>query len=248
MMTETQLERLAKRLYQADLLPSDELIDKLLAQGAAARPVLLAVATDAQTLTADEPECWAPLHALRLLIEMPDPSVIAPILNVLPVPWNGLEQDPGYFWAQEAPHVLGACGDTAVPELWKWFEDPAHNVPSRTMAIEALVIIALHHPELREEMISRFRELLAANDDFDIRSHAVRGLVNLAARDAYAEIMQAYREKRINSTLMPPAEARQRLFGRPAAELEGALLDFWTRYDVYGPFDSDNLPDYDDGY
>ncbi len=248
MMTETQLQRLAGRLYQANLLPPDELIEKLLAQGDAVRPILLAIATDTSALVGDEPECWAPLHALRLLIEMPDESIIEPILSILPVPWSGAEDDPGIFWAQEAAHVLAACGDTAVPQLWQWFDDPAHNVYSKIMVLETLVIITLSHPEIREELIARFRELLADSDDITIRSQAVRGLANLAVRDAYAEIMQAYREKRINTDLLPPAEARQRLFGKPAEELGGALLGFWARYDIYGPFDPDDLPDYDDDY
>jgi hypothetical protein len=60
--------------------------------------------------------------------------------------------------------------------------------------------------------------------------------------------MQALREKRVDTEYMSPAEARQRLLSKYVAELDDVLLDFWDRYEVYGPFDPDELPDYYDDY
>jgi hypothetical protein len=211
--------------------------------------VLIAIATDTQSLIADEPDCWAPLHALRLLIALPDISMIEPLLGVVPVPWGGEYDDPGFLWVREAPHALAVSGGAAIPVLWQWFDDAAHNHSSKTIAMEALVLATVHQaPEARAEMIKRLRALLVHDEDILIRSQAMRCLANLSAREAYSEVMQALREKRVDTEYMSPAEARQRLLSKYVAELDDVLLDFWDRYEVYGPFDPDELPDYYDDY
>ena len=74
-----------KQLHREGLRPSERLVNTLTRAGTAAFTPLLELAIDVERLHEDEPECYAPLHALRLLGEVASVEMIEPLLREFPI-------------------------------------------------------------------------------------------------------------------------------------------------------------------
>ena len=103
MQLETPVMTFVRQLSRVGLRPDDRLVQRILEHGAAARTALLELATQTEALHSAYPADLGPLHALRLLGEVPDISIIVPLLAVLPVPVHGDEDVPSrraqFIWA-----------------------------------------------------------------------------------------------------------------------------------------------------
>lgn len=247
-LPETQIDSLVRQLYSAGLRPSDRLVNQILAAGAAARPALLGLATRTELLHEDEPECWAPLHALRLLGEQPDPTIIPALMAPLPIPvyfdedeYGEVIQDPAaagpdQLWSSDVLQIVGRCGAAGLPALAAWADDPAHNQRSRGAALHAMAFVATFDPPTRDAIVADLRVRLAQSDDPQISASIVTALAELGAQEAYSEVMAAYRERRVDPQVIAAGSARQMLLGGGHYGLACVRHPFWERYEEHGPF------------
>ncbi|MCG8349141.1 MAG: hypothetical protein MI924_15330 [Chloroflexales bacterium] len=235
MLLDRRIDDLVRQLRRAGLRPSERLVQSILEYGDAAREALLELATDTLALQEDEPIGWGPLHALRLLGEIPDQSIIIPLLSRLPLQVAGQDDYPSHTWANEAPQIVGRCGAAAAPILWSFADDAMQLLASRGAALHGLTYVATTAPELREDIITEARNRLAQETNPEMAAYLVLLLGELGVSAAYAEIMAAYREGRIDREIIPPADARQLLLGEGNPHLGCVGRSFWERYDLHGP-------------
>ncbi|MBX0327175.1 hypothetical protein K2Z83_05710 [Oscillochloris sp. ZM17-4] len=228
---------LVRQLSRAGLRPDERLVGQILDLGDDARAALIALATDIPALHAEVPACLGPLHALRLLGELAEPSIIAPLLNALPVPIIDPEDDiPASMYANEILHIIGRVGAPAVPVLWEIADDEGVIAQARGAAANALAYVATYAPEVRDAVIAEARRRLT---DETLPDVAVAGSVALLAEigdaPSYKAVMAAYRAGKVDQSLMPAAAARQFLLGGGRKDLACVRHPFWERYDEHGP-------------
>lgn len=241
MRLETRISELVSQLRRIGPKPSERLIELIVEQGAAARGSLLELATDVQTLQEPDPVCWGPLHALRLLGEIPDIANIQPLLKLLPIEVYAEDDEASNLWASEVVQIIGRCGASAEAVLWKWVDEPEHTASSRGAAVHALAYAATVATEMREQLIASLRSRLDSEHDPVIAAYLVNALAELGVEAAYKQIMAAYRAGRVDSEIMPASVARQLLLGGGHDLLNCANHSFWERYDHHGPFPSDSM-------
>jgi hypothetical protein len=235
MPIETPLRTLVEQLRRAGLRPERRLVEQILAHGDAARPELLRLATDTALLHTKLPELLAPLHALRLLGEVPGTDMILPLLQTLPIDIYGEQDVPSRLFATEVSQIIGRIGAPAMPVLLAIGNDPTESIIVRGAAITVLVDVVAAVPDLRTEVIALARELLT-NDDLVLATGAAGVLSDLGDSASYRAIMDSYRNGRIDKEQLPPAGVRQLILSGGRNDLACVLHPLWERYDHHGPF------------
>jgi hypothetical protein len=225
-----------KQLHREGLRPSEGLVKTINRAGAAAFTPLLELAIDTELLHEDEPECYAPLHALRLLGEVGSVEMIEPLLREYPVELDYDDEELPEMWAEEVPQIIGRLGEAAVAPLWRIADDDTWPIVARSSALIALTYVTSVAPETRDALIADLRKRLAVTEDKAFASHLVVALANLGVNDAYAEIMALYRAGRIDQEIIPAGAVRQLLLTDSTKRLACANHPLWERYDQHGPF------------
>lgn len=237
MPTEKSLHDLAASLEQAGMRPSEKLTQRILEhEPSAIRAELLPLATNTALLYAKEPACWAPLHALRLLGEVPDVDIIEPLLGVVPVGIRYEGDQAPELWTQDLLEIIARCGMAAVPILWRWSEDASKQYRSRGAALHAVAYIAHTTPEEHDALVAEARRRLADVEDKENTTFLVYMLATLGIADAYQEVMDAYKARRVDNEFIPASAARQNLLGKGQRE-DFTWHGFWELYDIFGPFE-----------
>jgi hypothetical protein len=233
--------KLVQQLHEAGFRPKEHIVKQILAQGPAILPLLIDLATDFDILhEEEEPDCYGPLHALRLLGEIGDPAAIAPLLEALPVPVYESDEETGYvdmpgnLWGNEVMQIIAHCGPDVATVLWEWASNNAHSAVSRDAAIAGLAYVATLH-NTREEIISEARRRLQEDPDPVVTTGLVNLLADLGDKQSYSAIMAAYRSGKVNQNRMPAAVARQLLLGGGRQSLNCVAHTLWERYDHHGP-------------
>ncbi len=235
------LADLMRQLRRAGLRPSERLVEQILAFGAEARSELLKLATSIADLHQPLPETLGPLHALRLLGELPDESIIVPLLERLPAPVLSRDDVPSELYNQEALEIIGRIGSPALPVLLSYADDETHPPLARTFAISCLAHVATRAPELRDTVIAEARRRLEADQPAPISTGAVMALSDLGDSDSYPLVMAAYRSGRVDQTVAQAATARQLLLGGGRPTLTSVNVGLFERYDQNGPFLASDL-------
>ncbi|MCS6881241.1 MAG: hypothetical protein RMK84_02960 [Oscillochloridaceae bacterium] len=227
---------LVRQLRRAGLRPSERLVEQILAPGPAARSELLKLATNTEDLHAPMPATLGPLHALRLLGELPDVSIIAPLLEALPAPTWSETDVPARLYNQEALEIIGRTGAPALPALLSYADDESHPPLARMLAMACLSYVATRAPEVRDTVIVEARHRLEAESARPVSTGAAMALSDLGDKDSYQVVMAAYRAGRVDQAAAPAATARQYLLGGGRASVGNVHYGFFERYDRYGPF------------
>jgi hypothetical protein len=227
---------LVRQLRRIGLRPPQKLVERILEQPEAAREPLMELALETSALFSEQPECWGPIHALRLLGQLRDSQIVEPLLGAFPLPLEDDDQEAVALWAAEAPQIIGSLGEAATATLWAWLDDADRPLLARAAAAEALPYTAAADPALREGVIAGFRSRLAEAEGRDLAALLVNALGRLGAGEAYGEVMAAYRAGRVDADILSAASARQLLL-RPggAPSLKCANHTLWERYDEHGP-------------
>ena len=229
-----------KQLRRAGLRPSERQARDILRAGAAAFRPLLALATDTELLHEEAPECYGPIHALRLLGEMPSVDMIEPLLSPLPITRNYADEQLPQLWLSELPQIIGRIGAAAIEPLWAIADDEAWGIPARTAALVTLGYVSAVAPDMRDAVIAGMRERLSSSNDPTINAYIVTALGDMGVQDAYSEVMQLYRAGKISQRIVPPGTARQMLLTKRDTRLNCANHSLWERYDQHGPFEREN--------
>ncbi len=240
---------LVRQLSRAGLRPSERLVQQILAPGPAARSELLKLATSIEDLHEPMPATIGPLHALRLLGELPDVSIIVPLLERLPAPVWGQTDVPSQLYNQEALEMIGRVGAPALPVLLSYADDETHPPLARMLAMACLSYVAIRAPEVRDTVIAEARRRLEADHPWPVGTGAAMALSDLGDKDSYQLVMAAYRAGRVNQEAAPAATARQYLLGGGRPNTANVNLAFFERYERSGPFlKSDEDEDLEDDY
>src|SRR5215212_2030607 len=131
-----------KQLHREGLRPSEGLVKTIARAGAAAFTPLLDLATQVELLHEDEPECYAPIHALRLLGEVGSVEMIEPLLREFPVELYYEDERPPAMWAEEVPQIIARLGVAAIEPLWRIANDETWPIVARSNALFALTYVA----------------------------------------------------------------------------------------------------------
>lgn len=224
-----------KQLRRAGYRPSEKLAQSILRASEAAVGPLLELATDTVELELDPPECYAPLHALRLLGELRSPRMVAPLVQAFTLEDDDDAPLARRLWETELPQILGRLGADAAEPLWAIVDDADDTTAHRSAAIVALTFATAVAPELRAAVVSGLRERLAASDDNRMRGYLITGLANLGAAETYGEVMALFRAGQVDLDVATAAQARQLLLSPTGKRLACALHPLWERYDEHGP-------------
>lgn len=226
-----------KQLRRAGLRPAERLAQQIIQAGAAAVSPLIALATETDLLHDDEPECYAPIHALRLLGELRAAEMIQPLLREFPLELYYQDEQLPRTWASEAPQMIARIGAPAADALWAIADDPDWHADGRGTALSALVSATMPAPELREPLVAGLRERLARCDDRQLAGHLILALGSLGVGEIYGEVMALYRQGRVDADILAPGVARQLLLSKDAPKrLECVMHPLWERYELHGPF------------
>lgn len=225
-----------KQLRRVGIRPSERLAQHILAAGTAAVAPLLDLALQTDLLHEDEPLCFAPLHALRLLGELRTPAMIAPLLGAFPLDLAYPDEDLPETWATEVTQLIGRLGAAAVEPLWAIADDETWELTGRGAALVALAYATAAEPSLRDDVVSRLRERLGRSEDKSLNAQIVSALANLGAQEVYGDVMRMYREGRIDQEIIPAGTARQLLLTKSESRLACVHHSLWERYDEHGPF------------
>jgi hypothetical protein len=228
-----------KQLRREGFRPSEALVRTITKAGSAALGPLLALAVDVDLLHEDAPDCFAPLHALRLLGEVGAPEIVEPLLREFPVELDDEDEQLPKLWVEEVPQIIGHLGAAAVEPLWAIADDDSWNMAARSAALLALGYATAVDPTVKDAVVAGMRERLERTDDTIFASHLVVGLANIGVPDAYAEILAYYRAGKIAQDIIPAGAARQLLLSDGAQRLNCAKHPLWERYDQHGPSPAD---------
>jgi hypothetical protein len=209
------------------------------AEHAAVGPLLL-LATDLELLHEQAPECFAPLHALRLLGELGSVEIIEPLLRQFPVSLAHDEEELPQTWVSEAAQIIGHLGAPAVEPLWRIVDDTGWNMAARSGALTALGYVTVVATETHDAIIAGIRERMERSEDKVLTSHLAIALANMGVSDFYPELMAMYRAGKLDQDILPAAAARQLLLTDSSKRLACAKHPLWERYDQHGPFPAKN--------
>ncbi len=224
-----------RQLRQAGPRPNETLIRQILKSGDAAFAPLLELATNLLMFDEDAPLIFSPIHALRLLGEMPKVEMIEPLMRQYPVAVYGEWDELPRLWATEAPQIIGRLGAAVVEPLWAIADSAEWPREARTMATVGLSNAATMNPTLRDQLIAKQRERLDSTEDMLVRTNAAMGLASLGVGDMYNTIMVLYRDGKLDKTIFAPGVARQLLLTGGEKSLSCTTHTLQERYEQHGP-------------
>jgi hypothetical protein len=228
---------LVRQLRRVGLRPAQRTIDAILERGSEANAPLLELATDIDALLREEPGSLGPVHALRLLGELRPIETAEPLLRRLPLPVEERPSQGPFLWAQEVPQIVARFGADVLPISLAVADDAAASALQRGAAFATLGFLATTTPSLRDQIINELRTRLPNESDATAKGYLVATLAQLKAREAYSEIMEAYRAKSVDRSVMQASDARQLLLGsQPQRQLDCALHSLDERYEQHGPY------------
>jgi hypothetical protein len=240
MLLELGVAEKVKQLRREGLRPSEHLVRSITKAGHAAVEPLLLLATELPLLHQEPPECFAPLHALRLLGELGSIDIIEPLLRQFPVQLDYEEEDLPQSWVSEVAQIIGHLGEPAIEPLWRIVDDPSWDMAARSGALTALDYITVVATDSRDQIIADIRSRLERSEDKELASHLAIALANLGLSDLYPELMAMYRAGKLDQEILPAAAARQLLLSDSSKRLGCAKHPLWERYDQHGPFPAED--------
>lgn len=225
-----------KQLQREGVRPAERLAAQITRAGAAAQPALIELACNTGLLHGDEPACYAPIHALRLLGEVGSVEMITPLLRQFPVELYYEDERLPQVWAEEVPQIIGHLGTAAIEPLWAVADAADWPPAARSSALIALTYITAVAPEQHQAIVAGLRARLASAGDKQLASYLVTALGNLGMKELYPDVLAMYRAGTIDSAIIPAGALRQMLLSDSSKRLACARHPLWERYDQHGPF------------
>lgn len=226
-----------RQLRKAGVRPPARLIETIQKAGVGAVEQLLALAAEVELLHGDEPDCYGPIHALRLLGDLSSVDIITPLMEQLPVGLEYQDEELPKIWATDVPQIIGRIGAPAIEPLWTIVNDDTKPPARRGAALITIVHATRMAPEQRDEVVAQLRERLNTSDDPKHRAYLVMALGDIGVRDIYATVLQMYRAGQIDQGIFPARHARQLLLTEEEPNTD-VHLTFWERYDMHGPYEN----------
>ena len=223
-----------KQLRRAGPRPTEHLVRQILRAGGVALGPLLYLALETELMHEDEPECYAPIHALRLLGELGSTEIIEPLLGAFPLEQAYPEERLPMMWADEAGQMIGRLGEAALEPLWAVIDDPEWDINGRGMACAALTYVTIAAPETRDAVVAGLLDRLSRNEDRSFAGHLIWAISNLGVESAYKDVMGMFRQGKVDTDVIVPGTARQLLLTPTVTQrLLCVTHPLWERYDKH---------------
>jgi hypothetical protein len=168
-------------------------------------PDLIRMATDRKLRDLEEeeyededPDFWAPIHAIHALGQLHAETAIEPLVNLL------AESQDDEWMLEELPSVYGMIGPVAIPALTAYLADSSHEMYSRSYASNGLIEIADRYPESREECIASISKQLEAfeENDYELNAFIIGDLAHLKAVETLPLIERAFEADRVDEFII----------------------------------------------
>ena len=168
-------------------------------------PDLIRMATDFELRSLEseedeeeEPEFWAPIHAVRALGQLHAEAAAEPLVNLL------AELKDDEWMLEELPSVFGMIGPAAIPALIAYLADSSHDKYSRAYAADGLVENGKRYPESRLECIAVISKELATfeENEYEFNAFLIGDLTRLKAIEALPLIERAYEADRVDEFII----------------------------------------------
>ena len=130
---------------------------------------------------------WAPVCAIHLLAKINNPEARKAISESL-IKYYDYTAD---WLTEDAPHILAYMGADAVEMLTGIIRNNNANMFVRGTAASALIMIAIKHPELKQDIIASIKDTARDESDIMIRTLLVDCLVDLRDQDLYGYLKDA---------------------------------------------------------
>lgn len=142
----------------------------------------------------EDPDFWAPLHAIRALGQLHAGAAAEPLVNLL------AELKDDEWMLEELPSIFGMIGPIAIPALIAYLADSSHDMYSRAYASNGLIEIANNYPENREECIAAISKQLEAfeENDYELNAFIIGDLARLKAVETLPLIERAFEADRVD--------------------------------------------------
>jgi len=174
-------------------------------------PDLIRMVADEELNQADSESAaiWAPVHAWRILGVLRAAEAVQPLLDQL-----GLD-DENDWAAEEIPKSLAMIGEPALRPLTWHLADQERELYARSGAAEALAQMPQHHPEFRQECVTRLERQLAryAENDNTLNGFLVAHLIDFKAAETMPVIRQAYQDRCVDLAVCGDLEEVELSFG-----------------------------------
>jgi hypothetical protein len=147
---------------------------------------------------------WTCLHALRVLALMGEAGTIGiePLLPLLNSEDDYLREDVPFYYAE--------MGQPAIGPLARVLADSNADTYQRAGAGESLAEIAEKHPHLRELVIPPLEQALATERHDDaLNGFLIINLCDLASKESMPLVEAAFREDRVDDTIIDMAEVQE---------------------------------------
>ena len=137
----------------------------------------------------DTNEVWVPLYAWRILGQLQNADAADALLEALE-----LFDEDDFMATGEIPVALGMIGRPALTALSDILLDDAAPEHCRTAASDGLKEAVRHHPELRADVLDKYREYLLAPDldSADLNGMLIGDLLDLKAVELIEDIRDLY--------------------------------------------------------
>lgn len=168
-------------------------------------PELICMATDLELRgreskegEEEDPEFWAPVHALRTLGQLQAVDAAETLVNLL------TETKDDYWIQEELPQIYVLIGPAIIPALTAYLTDSAHDQYSRGNAAESLAEIGKKYPETSSECISAISKQLEVfeENDYELNAFFIICLTDLKAVDTLPVIESAFEANRVDDFIV----------------------------------------------
>ncbi|MEM9218130.1 MAG: HEAT repeat domain-containing protein [Cyanobacteria bacterium P01_F01_bin.150] len=152
-------------------------------------PELIRLAVEEDWNWDDEGECYASIHAYRVLGQLKAEAAIAPLISLL-------RNDDSDWYLEDLPIVFGMIGPACMPALTEYLADTEPSSWSRIAAASGLAKIAKASPDHQAECIQLLTQALSRHkqEPSELNGSLVAKLLDLEATDAAEVIEKAYKE------------------------------------------------------
>lgn len=130
---------------------------------------------------------WSPVCAIHLLAKINSPEAHKAISESL-IKYYDYTAD---WLTEDAPHILAYMGAEAVEMLTGIIRNNYANMFVRNTAARALIMIAIKHPELKQDIVTSIKDTARDESDITARTLLVDCLVDLKDPDLYGYLRGA---------------------------------------------------------
>jgi hypothetical protein len=167
-------------------------------------------------------EVYAPVHAMRAMIQLGGEATIEPLARLLEFPADTDDEEINEWFLEEIPDAFAQLGVAAISRIAVLMRDSQQHTHSRVAAATALEKIAQRHPHARAECLTLLTEAIEQFEvnDPDWNGWLIAMLVHLKGVEAAPAIKRAFDADRVDETIVGDWDEVQAALG-----LRGPLSD-----------------------